>query len=82
VGIVSPVGPDAESSWQALLAGRSGVAATAGIDVTDLPVRIAAQVPDLDVAAMLGVRQTRALDRFAQLAVIAAREAVISAGWS
>ena len=81
MGIVSPVGPDAESSWQALLAGRSGVAATAGIDVTDLPVRIAAQVPDLDVAAMLGVRQTRALDRFAQLAVIAAREAVISPGW-
>ncbi len=72
---------DAESSWQALLAGRSGVGLVRNVDLTDLPSRIAGQIHDLDAPAVFGVRQARALDRFAQFAVLAARAAVLDAGF-
>lgn len=81
VGIVSPVGLDAETTWAGLQAGRSGVAAVQGIDVTDLPARIGGQAAGFDPVAALGVRAARASDRFAQFAVVAAREAVRHAGW-
>ncbi|MBA3523426.1 MAG: beta-ketoacyl-[acyl-carrier-protein] synthase family protein [Geodermatophilaceae bacterium] len=72
---------DAESSWRALLAGRSGVGLVRDVDLTDLPSRIAGQIHDLDAPAVFGVRRARALDRFAQLAVLAARAAVLDAGF-
>lgn len=80
-GVIGPLGLDAESTWAALLAGRSGVKPVTGIDVTGLPARIGAQVHGFDAAAALGVRAARARDRFAQFAVVAAREAVRHAGW-
>lgn len=82
VGIVGPLGLDAESTWAAMQAGRSGVGVVQGVDTTDLPARIAAQATDFDPVAALGVRGARASDRFAQFAVVAAREAVRNAGWA
>lgn len=59
-----------------MLAGRSGIRPVAGVDADDLPVRIAGQVPGFDPVAALGARAARHVDRFAQLAVVAAREAL------
>lgn len=53
-----------------------------GVDVSDLPARIAGQADGFDPVAALGVRAARASDRFAQFAVVAAREAVRHAGWA
>jgi len=53
-----------------------------GVDVSDLPARIAAQADGFDPVDALGVRAARASDRFAQFAVVAAREAVRNAGWA
>lgn len=81
LGVLSPLAMDAESSWVALLGGRSGIGAVRDVDLTDLPARIAGQIEGLDAPAVLGVRQARALDRFAQLAVLAGRAAVRDAGF-
>ncbi len=79
-GVVTPLGMGVDKTWEAMLAGRSGVAPIASFDPADLPVRFAAEVRDLDPAAHFGVRDARRLDRFAQLGLIAARQALAESG--
>jgi len=79
-GAVSPLGLTAKESWDGLLAGRSGVATIEAFDPTDFPVRIAAEVAGFDAAAVFGRRRARHLDRFAQFALVAAREALGQSG--
>lgn len=80
LGAVTPVGHNRESSWQALLAGRSGVAPISQFDASDFDVRIAAEVTDFDPASIMSVKRRRRSARFSQLAVAAAREAAADAG--
>jgi 3-oxoacyl-[acyl-carrier-protein] synthase II len=79
VGALTPVGLDAESTWQALVSGVSGIAAVTDDWAEALPVRIAGEV-DVDIAASLSVRELRRMDRSEQLALIAGREAWANAG--
>ena len=76
VGTISPLGHTADSTWDAMVAGRSGVGLVEGFRREDLPVKIAAQVRDFDPVAVFGRRQARHLDRVVQLALVATREAV------
>jgi 3-oxoacyl-[acyl-carrier-protein] synthase II len=80
-GATTPLGGDAASTWEALLAGKSGVATTQGAftERFDLPVKISAQlaVEPTDVIARV---QARRMDRCEQVAVVAAREAWAHAG--
>ena len=80
MGAVSPLGVGVTPTWEALVDGKSGIGAVTGVDVHDLPVRIGAQASDFDGAALLGVKPARQLDRFAQMALHAAREARLHAG--
>jgi len=80
IGAVSPVGLDAESSWQAMLAGRSGIGPITLFDATGYPVRIAAEVKDFDPSRYLDHRTMRRSGRFAQMAVAACQEALSSGG--
>ncbi|MGH8989188.1 MAG: beta-ketoacyl-[acyl-carrier-protein] synthase family protein [Acidimicrobiales bacterium] len=80
IGAVTPLGLDRESTWQGLLAGRSGVGEITAFDATDLPVRIAAEVRDFDPEKVLQGKRLRRSARFTQMAVAAAREAVADAG--
>ncbi|MEO7589000.1 MAG: beta-ketoacyl synthase N-terminal-like domain-containing protein, partial [Arachnia sp.] len=71
-GATTPLGGDAPSTWDGLLAGRSGVRRLEEAWAADLPVRIAAHVavePDIDRV------EARRLDRSSQLALVAAMEA-------
>jgi len=52
IGLVTPLGLDAPSTWRALLAGASGVGPISGFDASGFPVRIAAEVKGFDAAAM------------------------------
>jgi 3-oxoacyl-[acyl-carrier-protein] synthase II len=79
-GAITPVGNDRESSWQALLAGRSGVAPITHFDADDFDVRIAAEVKGFDPSGLMSVKRRRRSARFSQLAVVAAREAAADAG--
>jgi 3-oxoacyl-[acyl-carrier-protein] synthase II len=80
IGATTPLGGDAHSTWEALLAGRSGVRALTDDWVGDLPVKIAAPVA-VDPSEVLERVEARRLDRSAQLAVIAALEAWRNAGY-
>ncbi len=78
LGAVSPLGNSAPATWQAMLDGRSGIAAIDQSWATGLSARIAGQV-DVDLDAYLGRAYARRLSRVQALAVIAAREAMADA---
>ncbi len=80
IGATTPLGGDAPSTWDALLAGRSGVRVLENDWVADLAVKIAAPVA-VDPSEVLERVEARRMDRSAQLAVIAALEAWRSAGF-
>jgi 3-oxoacyl-[acyl-carrier-protein] synthase II len=80
IGATTPLGGDAPSTWDALLAGRSGVRRIEADWAADLPVRIAAPVA-VEPTEVLERVEARRLDRSAQLAIVAALEAWSDAGF-
>ncbi|WP_028922372.1 beta-ketoacyl-[acyl-carrier-protein] synthase family protein [Pseudonocardia acaciae] len=81
LGATTPLGGDVASTWEALLAGRSGVSRIEAdwVERHDLPVRIAAQLA-VDPSEVLKRVEARRMDRCEQVAIIAAREAWQHAG--
>jgi 3-oxoacyl-[acyl-carrier-protein] synthase II len=79
LGAITPVGADVASSWDSLLAGRSGVTKLTADWARDLPARIAAWAA-ADPATLLDRVQARRLDRCEQFALVAARQAWADAG--
>jgi 3-oxoacyl-[acyl-carrier-protein] synthase II len=80
IGATTPLGGDSASTWEGLVAGVSGVRALEQDWTAGLPVRIAAPVA-VDPGEVLPRPQLRKLDRSAQFALIAAREAWADAGY-
>ncbi|MFE2034191.1 beta-ketoacyl-ACP synthase II [Streptomyces scopuliridis] len=81
IGATTPLGGDSATTWEGLLAGRSGVRPLEGERFAQLPVRIAA-VAAVDPGDVLPRPLARKLDRSAQFALIAAREAWADAGYT
>src|SRR3990170_3954229 len=79
VGAVTPIGLDAESYWQALLAGHGGAGCITQFDASGFPVRIAAEVKGFEPERFMEYKTARRSGRFAQLGVAAARMALESA---
>jgi len=79
-GAVTPIGLDAKSTWEAALAGRSGVGFIESFDASEYPVRIAAEVRGFDPSAVVPPKEARRMDRNVLLAVAAAQEAWEDAG--
>ena len=79
LGTVSPLGNDVQAYWSGLTAGRSGVATITAYDASDQPVRIAAEVKGFDPVALLGRRQAKRTDRFTQLVLVSADQAIADA---
>jgi 3-oxoacyl-[acyl-carrier-protein] synthase II len=80
VGVVSPIGNDAASTWEAALAGRSGIDVIRAFETDDLPVRIAGEVKDFDASAVASPKDAKRLDRNVLFALGAAKEALGDAG--
>src|SRR5262245_24534351 len=80
LGAVTPVGNDARSTWEAAVAGRSGVDFIRSFDASGFPVRIAAEVKDFDPATVAAPKEVRKLDRNVLMALAAAKEAVGDSG--
>ncbi len=81
LGAITPLGNSCAAFWDALIAGRSGVGATTAFDASKLTTRIAAEVKDFDADALFGRREARRMDRYAQMALAAAREALEDAAF-
>jgi 3-oxoacyl-[acyl-carrier-protein] synthase II len=79
LGAITPVGADVPSTWDSLLAGRSGVTSLTDDWAQELPARIAAWAA-ADPATLINRVQARRMDRCEQFALVAAREAWADAG--
>ena len=80
LGVKSPAGRDLETFWSNLLKGRSTAGPIQRIDVSDLPIGFACEIPDWDPEAYLGYKEARRTDRVAQLGFAAAADALAAAG--
>jgi 3-oxoacyl-[acyl-carrier-protein] synthase II len=79
LGAITPVGADVSSTWDSLVAGRSGITSLTEDWATDLPARIVGWAA-AEPATLMDRVQTRRMDRCEQLGMIAAREAWADAG--
>jgi 3-oxoacyl-[acyl-carrier-protein] synthase II len=80
VGLVTPVGNDVESTWQGLLAGRSGAAPITKFDPAKQQVRFACEVKGFDPLQYIDRKEARRYDLFAQFALASAHQAITQAG--
>src|SRR6478672_8468553 len=79
LGLVTPVGNDVDSSWQGLLAGRSGAAPITKFNASNQQVRFACEVKDFDPLKYIDRKEARRYDLFAQRALAAAHQAITQA---
>ncbi len=79
LGAVTPLGNSRPLFWDSLINGRSGVGPVTAFDAAKLTTRIAAEVKDFDTDALIGRRDARRMDRYAQFAFVAANEAIADA---
>src|SRR5258707_14485847 len=76
MGALSALGPDVASTWEGLVAGRSGIRTTQSFDPSRVDSRIAAEVPDFDPGAVIDRKDARRMDRYIQFGLVVAREAL------
>ncbi len=88
LGMVSPLGCGVEITWQRLIAGQSGASRIEKFDVSDLPAKIACQIPRGDGTGgtynpdqWMEPKEQRKVDEFITYALCAARQALAHAGW-
>ncbi|HXV75439.1 MAG TPA: beta-ketoacyl-ACP synthase II [Candidatus Polarisedimenticolaceae bacterium] len=82
IGLVTPVGLDTTSSWQALLAGKSGIDRITKFDASNLSSQIAGEVKGFDPTAYIEPKEARKMDSFSHYAVAAAKQALDDAGFT
>jgi 3-oxoacyl-[acyl-carrier-protein] synthase II len=80
MGALTALGNDVASTWEGLIAGRSGVGPITQFDPSRLTTRIAGEVKDFDASPVLDRKDQRRNDRYVQLALVAARQAMDQAG--
>lgn len=80
LGAVSPLGNTVDSTWEGILAGRSGIATLDHFDVSAYPTRFGGRVKDLDVTEYFSVKEARRMDLFLQYGMVAGIQAVRDAG--
>jgi 3-oxoacyl-[acyl-carrier-protein] synthase II len=79
-GLVTAVGTGVEKSWQAMLAGKSGVGTITRFDASGIDARIAAEVKDFVPEEWIEKREVRRMDLYAQFALAASEMAMRESG--
>ena len=80
MGAVTALGLDVTSTWEAMVAGKSGIGPITQFDPSRLPVRFGAEVKDFDAGSVLDRKDQRRNDRYVQFALVATRQAMDQAG--
>ncbi|MBR0089874.1 MAG: beta-ketoacyl-[Clostridia bacterium] len=80
MGAVTPLGNDVKSFWEGIKSGKNGVSRVTQFDASDLKTQIAAEVKDFEPTDYIDKKEARKMDRFTQLAMVAASEAVADSG--
>jgi len=89
LGIVSPLGCGVKTTWERLLDGQSGLGAIQSFDVSDLPCKIAGQVPigetadgNFNADDYMAAKDRRKVDTFIIYGMAAAQQAIEDSGWT
>lgn len=80
LGIISALGNNLAENWETMRAGKAGISSIQGVDISNLRFKNGAEVRGYDPAAHFQSGEIALLDRFAQFALIAARQALADAG--
>ncbi len=80
MGMLSPLGLDVASSWQAALAGQSGIASINHMDTEGFNTKFGGSVKDFDVSVCMPAKEARKLDLFIQYGVVAGHQAIADSG--
>jgi 3-oxoacyl-[acyl-carrier-protein] synthase II len=75
MGVFSPVGNSPDEMWARMIDGRSGIAPITRFDASEYETRFAGEVKDFDAEGILGRKEARRMDRYAQLGVAASMQA-------
>jgi 3-oxoacyl-[acyl-carrier-protein] synthase II len=78
--MISPIGHSVDESWQAAVAGQSGIGLNESFDTTDYAVKICGSVRDFDISPYMNPKEARRIDKFIQLGIAAAAQAIKDAG--
>ena len=80
IGAVTPLGNDAETHWENLIAGKSGAGPITLFDASEFPVKFACELKGFDPTEWVEKRKARKMDRFSQMIIAAARQAEADSG--
>jgi 3-oxoacyl-[acyl-carrier-protein] synthase II len=80
LGCISPVGNSVTQAWDAIIAGRSGIATVTRFDATVLPVHFAGEVKDFNVESYLPAKEARHMDTFIHYGIAAGLQALDDSG--
>lgn len=80
LGAITPLGCGVSAFWDGLISGRSGIRSITSFDASPFDVHFGGECVDFKPSEHLDVRQIKRMDRFAQMALVAAREAFRDAG--
>ena len=80
LGCISPVGNSVTQAWDAIIAGRSGIATVTRFDATVLPVHFAGEVKDFSVESYLPAKEARHMDTFIHYGIAAGLQALDDSG--
>jgi 3-oxoacyl-[acyl-carrier-protein] synthase II len=80
LGLVSPVGNDVATAWDAILAGRSGIAPVTRFDTTSFPTHFGGEIRNLELEPYISAKDARRMDAFMQYGVVAGIQAMRDSG--
>ena len=80
LGLVSPVGNSVQTSWENILAGRSGIAEITHFDVSGFASRIGGSIKDFDVTEYVSAKEARKMDPFIHYGLAAGTQAIVDSG--
>lgn len=80
IGTINPIGHNVEETWKSIEEGRCGIAPISLFDTKGMKVTLAGEVKDFDVTKYIDKKEAKKMDRFIQMGMIAAKEAVTDSG--
>jgi len=76
LGVLSPLGNDVDTTWNAILNGESGIDEIQAFDVSDFSTRFAGEVKGFDVEQYMPKKETKKMDKFIQFGIAAGKQAI------
>ena len=76
IGAVSPLGNDAQTTWENVLAGKSGIGPLTRLNADEFPAKVAGELKDFDIEKYVDRKEARKMDRFTHYAIAASVMAV------